>query len=112
MGEWFKPPVLKTGTPKAAISVKSPANGVAGSNPAFSSKLFELYAFSLVLSRLVPIRRFTFGTNARLALGAFARYPLMIAATALVALKFNGDQCHDLNNRLAKDTLSREIENS
>jgi hypothetical protein len=111
VGEWLMPLVCKTGTPAAFIPAKASALGVAGSNPALSAKLLDapnLYAFSFVFARFVPIRGFALRANPWFTFGAESRNPFMRAAATFVAFLFDRDHCHNDAMILDKDILSRE----
>jgi hypothetical protein len=81
-----------------------------GSTPCPSAKLFDLvnlYPFSLVFARFVPIRGFAFGTNPGFAFGADPGHPFVRTTATFVAFLFDGDQSHR-GNIPDKDILSRE----
>jgi len=68
----------------------------------------NLYRFSLVFARFVPVRRFAFGTNSRLSDSAMSGHPLMGTTGAFVSLLLDRNQSH-VSNILAKNRLSRKI---
>jgi hypothetical protein len=83
-----------------------------GSSPFLSAKLFEralLLCFELILSRLIPIGGFTGGAHFWFTLRALAWHPFMLASAASVAFLFNCDRCHESEDILDSNILSRYI---
>ena len=81
-----------------------------GSTPCPSAKLFDLvnlYPFSLVFARFVPIRRFALRANSGFAFGADPGNPLMGATATFVALLLDRNERH-ASNIPDNDILSRE----
>ena len=110
VGERFMPLVCKTSTPKAESVERFRPSSVVGSNPTPSAKLVmrtNLYRFSLVFARFVPVRGFALGTNPRFAFGADPRHPFVGTTATFVAFLLDRNQSHT-GIILDKYILSRE----
>lgn len=83
-----------------------------GSTPNPLAKLFErsrLPCFKFILSRLIPVGRFTGGAHFRFPFRALARHPFVLASAAPVALLLDGNRRHDAKDISDNNILSRYI---